>query len=315
MGKIIQVTPQMKQAVKEIMDIAKGSRDYFGVKSYLDGYDLSVMKTADAEQIQKLMDNIEYIVEDMRIRSKIVILTDHIRGMTRREETRMPQKTHRNNVVTLPCAIGDLVYQALYTPMSGYFVREGKIQKISVIGKGNSSIDIKLEVSHTDDQTVGFIDANSIGKTVFFTQEEAKEAIRILEEQEREGEPELLDRKLATMLFCQYFEVSCLMDELMEKVETDALLDFISEKFREEYSIEEFLQFNEDHSTCELGCLNDEEKAAVIAALFQTNYDDAKKQLEAFQDEKEPDFDEWWENLDDIEREEYNRWCQESELE
>ena len=220
MGKIIQVTPQMKQAVKEIMDIAKGSRDYFGVKSYLDGYDLSVMKTADAEQIQKLMDNIEYIVEDMRIRSKIVILTDHIRGMTRREEVRMPQKTHRNNVVTLPCAIGDLVYQALYTPMSGYFVREGKIQKISVIGKGNDSVDIKLGVFQTDDQTVAFIDADSIGKSVFFTEEEAKEAIESLEEQ-----------------------------------------------------------------------------------------------LEAFQDEKEPDFDEWWENLDDIEREEYNRWCQESELE
>lgn len=89
------------------------------------------------------------------------------------------------------CKIGDLVYQASYTPMSGHFVREGKIQKISMIDKGNNSIDMKLGVFHADDQTVGFIDANSIGKTVFFTEEEAKEAIELLEEQERESEPEL----------------------------------------------------------------------------------------------------------------------------
>jgi hypothetical protein len=32
----------------------------------------------------------------------------------------------------------------------------------------------------------------------------------------------------------------------------------------------------------------------------------AKRQAAA--EDEEPDFDEWWERLDDIEREEYNRW-------
>lgn len=28
------------------------------------------------------------------------------------------------------------------------------------------------------------------------------------------------------------------------------------------------------------------------------------------EEDEEFDFDEWWENLDDIEREEYNKWCE-----
>ena len=30
------------------------------------------------------------------------------------------------------------------------------------------------------------------------------------------------------------------------------------------------------------------------------------------EEDEEFDFDEWWESLDDIEREEYNKWCEEN---
>lgn len=33
------------------------------------------------------------------------------------------------------------------------------------------------------------------------------------------------------------------------------------------------------------------------------------------EDNEEFDFDKWWDSLDDIEREEYNKWCVDNDLE
>lgn len=33
------------------------------------------------------------------------------------------------------------------------------------------------------------------------------------------------------------------------------------------------------------------------------------------EDNEEFDFDKWWDSLDDIEREEYNKWCGDNDLE
>lgn len=32
------------------------------------------------------------------------------------------------------------------------------------------------------------------------------------------------------------------------------------------------------------------------------------------EDNEEFDFDKWWDSLDDIEREEYNKWCEDNDL-
>lgn len=92
-------------------------------------------------------------------------------------------------------------------------------------------------------------------------------------------------RTIATRMFRQYFAVSYLLEELMDRTETDKLLDFISEKFLEECSVDEILQGHTRTSTDVLDEYDDYTKAEIISVLFQMNPDEAKEYLEKDKEE------------------------------
>ena len=83
-------------------------------------------------------------------------------------------------------------------------------------------------------------------------------------------------------LFNQAFNVSLLCNELIDFIPKDIALNFIKEKFKEEYTPEEVLKLEKKYSYCILGSMSDEYKIVTLMDLFDLEYSESEAIVNKF---------------------------------
>lgn len=89
----------------------------------------------------------------------------------------LEDKIEVGTLVELPCKVGDVVYEVFKNHKTP-FIKQTKIEKIIITDKG---LRLKLERNSVYETSIA-----SLGKTLFLTEEEAKERLEKLKDEQRD---------------------------------------------------------------------------------------------------------------------------------